>query len=468
MSASRLTQPSDPTLAPGEARCPGPSTREIIISDGDQAPRPLTAEETYSFLGQEDLPFERYTSRELFDLEMKKMWNRTWQWACREEHLSRVGDYYVYDIGNYSIVVLRSAPDKIQAFHNSCLHRGMQFFDAGTQGRGKQFLRCPFHGWSWNLDGSLKEVPCRWDFPHVSDEEFQLPEVKVETWGGFVFINLDPDAAPLAEQLEVLPEHFSQFAIPLEDRYVALHTEKVLPCNWKMGMEAFLEAYHVIATHPEGLRTAGDANAQYDIFGKYTTRFVHTIGSPSPHLRDRPSEEEILAVLSSRRKYDQPKLAEGETARTAWAKQMRETMGQDLDRDLSEVSVSQMMDSIEYWMFPNMMLFPGISIPLIYRFRPNGDDVDTCIHEVLFLRPKPANGETPPPAEKVRLEIEDSYTSIPNFPQGLDFVLDQDTDNLNRQRAGAKGAFKRGATLGNYQEARIRRFHATLDEFLKA
>lgn len=466
MSRSRLSLPSDPALAPGEARCPGPSTRDIIISDGDNAPAALTDPEVYRFLGHEDIPFERYSSRAMFDLELKRMWNRTWQWACREEHLKKVGDYVVYDIGHYSVVVIRVAPDRIRAFHNSCLHRGMQFFDPGTQGSGKQFLRCPFHGWTWNLDGSLKEIPCRWDFPHVQDEDFRLPEVQVDTWGGFVFVNLDPQAGPLSEQLEVLPEHFSQYAIPLEDRYVALHTEKVLPCNWKMGMEAFLEAYHVLATHPEGLRTAGDANAQYDIFGRFTTRFVHTIGSPSPHLPEPPSEEEILAVLSSRRKEDIPKLAAGETARSAWARQARANVGQDFDCDLSEVSISQMLDSIEYWMFPNMMLFPGISIPLIYRFRPNGDDVDTCLHEVLFLRPKPQHGPTPPPAEKIRLEIEDSYTSIPNFPGGLDFVLDQDTDNLQRQRAGAKGAVKRGETLGHYQEARIRRFHATLDEFL--
>jgi hypothetical protein len=80
----------------------------------------------------------------------------------------------------------------------------------------------------------------------------------------------------------------------------------------------------------------------------------------------------------------------------------------------------------------------------------------------------PENGPRPPPAEKIRLEIEDSYTGVAGFSQGLASVLDQDTDNLQRQRDGVKASIKPGQTLGNYQEARIRRLHMTLDEYLGA
>ena len=193
-----LTKPSDPALAPGEARCPGPSTRDIIASDGDQTPAPLLAE-SYQFLGDADIAFARYTSEDLYDQEIRGVWSRTWQWACREEHIPNVGDYVVYDVGPYSIIVIRAAKDEIKAFVNSCLHRGMQLCDAGSQGQGKQFLRCPFHGFTWNLDGTLKEIPCRWDFPHISDAEFSLPQVRVALWGGFVFINMDPNAQDLTD-----------------------------------------------------------------------------------------------------------------------------------------------------------------------------------------------------------------------------------------------------------------------------
>jgi phenylpropionate dioxygenase-like ring-hydroxylating dioxygenase large terminal subunit len=456
-----LNAESDPNLAPGEARCPGPSTRDIILQDGDAVPAPIV-EESFEFLGDEDLPYSRYTDPAFYDAEMKRMWSRTWQWACREEHIPNTGDFYVYDVGDYSALVIRDAEGEIKAFVNSCPHRGMQFADAGSQGRGKQFLRCPFHGMSWNLDGSVREIPCRWDFPHVEDEQFGLTELPCDTWGGFVFINFDRDAGPLQDFLGVLPEHFRES--PLENRFVALHMHKLLPGNWKMCMEGFLEAYHVLATHPEGLRTAGDANAQYDVFGKNVTRFVHTIGYPSPHLPKQLTEKELFAALG----HNPDDLPEGVGARARHAELLRERLQKAWDVDLSGVSTSIMLDSIEYHLFPNACFFPGINIPLIYRFRPVGHD--HCIHEILMLQPVPDHGPRPAPAPVIKLDMDVSYASVPEFVAagiGLAMVLDQDTENFHRQWAGMKASFKAGQTLGNYQEVRIRRFHKTLDEYLQ-
>jgi len=93
-----IYQPSDPGLAPGAARCPGPSAQDIIARDGDTPPAPLLAS-AYEFQGSEDISLDRYTSQAFYDLEMEKMWTKTWQWACREEHIPKAGDYYIYDIG---------------------------------------------------------------------------------------------------------------------------------------------------------------------------------------------------------------------------------------------------------------------------------------------------------------------------------------------------------------------------------
>ena len=455
-----LSKPADPALSPGEARCPGPSTRDIILRDVGGAPDALTAQ-SYTFLGDADIAFARYTSPAFYAAEIEHMWSRTWQWACREEHIPNAGDYIVYDIGPYSVLVIRTQSDVIKAFVNSCPHRGMQFCDAGSSGTGKQFLRCPFHGMSWHLDGSLREIPCRWDFPHIQDDTFRLTEVLSGSWGGFVFINLDPNAVPLKTYLEVLPDHFADW--PLQNRYVSLHMQKLLPGNWKMVAEGFLEAYHVLATHPEGLRTAGDANAQYDIFGSNVSRFVHTIGYPSPHLRKPPNESELFAALG----HDPNDLPAGIGARQRHAELTRQRLGERLDVDLSDVSTSQLLDSIEYFLFPNACFFPGVNIPLIYRFRPV--DVDHTIHEILLLQPVPEHGPRPPPAPVIKLGIDDSYTSVPAFAAtGLAYVLDQDTENFKRQRAGMKASRKPGQTLGNYQEARIRRLHLTLDDYLAA
>jgi phenylpropionate dioxygenase-like ring-hydroxylating dioxygenase large terminal subunit len=88
---------------------------------------------------------------------------------------------------------------------------------------------CGFHGWTWNLDGSMARIPCRWDFPQITDAEFALPEVRCESWSQFVFINFDDDAGPLLDALDVIPEHFQHF--PMDDRYTVAWVQKVIPAN---------------------------------------------------------------------------------------------------------------------------------------------------------------------------------------------------------------------------------------------
>jgi nitrite reductase/ring-hydroxylating ferredoxin subunit len=449
------------TLQPGEHRCPGPSTRDIILSDGWDVPAALTAD-AYDFLGDADIPFDRYIAPDFFEREMRSLWPKIWQWACREEHLPEVGDYITYDIGRYSILVTRVSPTEIKAYHNSCLHRGTQFKPSETSGSADE-IRCPFHGWSWSLDGSLKNIPCRWDFPHVRDENTRLPEVKVALWGGFVFINMDPHAPPLEQQLGVLPDHFSG-RWDLSKRRVALHLQKELPTNWKAATEAFLEAYHVYETHSQGLATAGDANAQYDIFDDYVTRFIHTIGFPSPHYTIPQTQQEIFDKM--RGGGAGISVPDGRTARSVAAALARTDIGAAAGVELGAYSDSEMLDSIEYHLFPNMCLFPGVSLPMIYRFRPIGMDPGRTMFDLMFLKLVPDDAPLDYPPEPIPVTVDQSYADAPGMNPGLGAVYDQDTNNLAMQYRGFQAAFKRGETLGNYQEARIRRFHATLDNYL--
>ncbi|NND69619.1 MAG: aromatic ring-hydroxylating dioxygenase subunit alpha, partial [Halioglobus sp.] len=401
----------DASSPPGTARAAGPSIADTFARDRIAPPPPLE-EQRYEFLGDEDIPTERYTSPDFFAQELQHMWARAWQWACREEHIPDEGDTYVYDIGPYSVIVVRAADDTIRAFCNSCTHRGTRLLGAEGTGYVPAFT-CPFHGWSWELDGSIRNIPARWDFPHVCAEKHSLAAVPCERWGGFVFINLDPDAAPLREQLGVLPDHFSHF--PLDRRRIRLHVQKKLPANWKAAQEAFMEAYHNFATHdsPNG------GNTQYDLFGDYVSRFIHNIGTYSREsLNDYPgdkwrrpplTEEEQLAILSAFG-IERDRVPEGETARTIAAADLRVSLGEKLGIDLSGVSDTLMLDSIEYHLFPNMFLFPGITVPMVYRFRPDGNEIDTCLFDLLILEPLPDGAPHPEPPEPVRLDIDQSYT----------------------------------------------------------
>jgi nitrite reductase/ring-hydroxylating ferredoxin subunit len=462
MVDSTVDSTVDNTSQPGAARAPGPSVASILQSDAIPAPPPLL-ESQYSFLGDKDLDTSRYTSKDFSEREMEHVWSKSWQWACREELVPDVGDNYVYDIGDYSVIVVRASEESIKAYLNVCTHRGTRLLSAEGSGYSPAFT-CPFHGWSWKLDGSIKHIPAQWDFPHVNEENHSLREVSCARWGGFVFINLDPMASPLHESMDVIPDHFEHF--PLDRRRIKLHVQKVLPANWKAAQEAFMEAYHNFETHdsPNG------ANTQYDVFGRYVSRFIHNIGNYSPEsLADYPgdkwrkpplSEQEALSMLP----VEQRPLKPGETARAVAAKSLRINLGEELGVDFSETSDSVMLDSIEYHMFPNMFFFPGVLIPMVYRFRPLRNDVDQCLFDLLILEPIPKGSDHPEPPEPVFLNVEQSYTEVEDLGW-LGKVYDEDTGNLQLQQQGFKAAAK-GITLGNFQESRIRRVNMTLDELM--
>jgi hypothetical protein len=263
-----------------------------------------------------------------------------------------------------------------------------------------------------------------------------------------------------------MTEHFEHF--PLDTRRIKVHVQKRLPANWKAAQEAFLEAYHNVETH----HSPNGANTQYDIFGRFVTRFIHNTGTYSPEsLNDYPGTEWRDPVLTeaeilARTVGITRELEAGETARAVAAEDGRSRLASALGESQADLSDSQILDSIEYHLFPNMFFFPGINIPMVYRFRPDGDQVDTCLFDLLILEPWPAGQAKPFPPEPVFLDVNQSYTDVPELGW-LGRVYDEDTGNLALQQQGLKCAGK-GLTLGNYQEARIRRIHQTLDEFLKA
>lgn len=453
-------------LKPGDARCPGISVQDLIASDSRPVPTYLT-EQSYEFLGDADIPYERYTSRAFFEQEVNKVWSRTWQWACREEHIPEPGDFHTYDVGPYSVIVVRTEAGDIRAYRNACMHRGTKLKPAFGWGSSAS-IRCPYHGWDWNLDGTLKSLPCEWDFPHVDTKDTNLSSVRAELWGGFVFINLDPDAIPLLEYLHPLPEHID--SIVFEDRYIAQHIQKELNCNWKVASEAFLEAYHVMETHSQLMRTNGDANTQYDTYGDHINRLINVAGSPSAFLEETPSEQEILDLFLIGDREDVGeglKVPEGGTARKVMAQNFRDT-GAANGLDLSEVSDSEIVDSIAYFVFPNQQFFSGVSFPIVYRFRPLGMQHDKALFDLILLKPRPAGGKPVEPATPVRLKVEESYTTVPGMDPYVGEVFDQDTGNMQAVQEGAMATDKAGATLANYQEIRIRHFHETLTKYVQS
>ncbi len=377
------------TTGPGAARAPGISYQDLLDTDSrPEAVPDVLRWQHWAHLGDDDIPLERYTSRAFHELERERMWKRVWQMACREEELPTVGDTVVYDICDTSILLVRSAPDRIQAYYNACLHRGRQLRDQDGPVRE---LRCAFHGFCWNLDGTMKQVPCQWDFQHVEPSEWSLPEVRVATWGGFVFVNLDPDAEPLEAFLGDLPQHFAKW--PLEERYISAHVARIFPTNWKVVQEAFMEAFHVVATHPQLLAGIGDANSQYDWWGNFS-RAITPNGTPSPHLSWQPTEQEMFDAMSDRRLDEPPivALGDGMTARGVAGTGGRMRLAGVLGERAEQLSDAELADSFYYTLFPNLHPW-GAYNRICYRFRPYQDRHDMSVMECYFLEPfDPASG----------------------------------------------------------------------------
>jgi nitrite reductase/ring-hydroxylating ferredoxin subunit len=445
---------------PGAAREVGPSLYDQLRADPTPPPAALL-EESYEFLGDADLPFSSYTSERFARAERDLMWPRTWQWACHVDHLPEAGDYVVYDVGDHSALVVRTEHGEIRAFHNACMHRGTQLKPPGSCGFSRT-LRCPFHGWEWDLDGELTELPCQWDFPHAGPNTHGLARISVGVWEGFVFVNFDPDAEPLADYLGVMTRHWADWG--LADRYIETHVRKRLPCNWKAAVEAFLEAYHVRETHATG-RLGDEVTAAYDVFAPNVSRFIHTIALDSP-LRPVPrTEAEILASSLGRRNADAVEIPDGVRARDLIARAVQESAGAASGRDVTSLSQSMTIDSIQYFVFPNGFFFPGLQLPMVYRFRPDPASIDHSYFELLMMRQRPADRPAPPPPPVIELDIDDSY-SLAEGLGALGRVYDQDTANLAAQTRGFRASAKRGQTLGNYQEVRTRHFQQRVRDFV--
>lgn len=457
--------------APGEARCPGVSWGELLAEDSRPVPKFLS-EESYAYLGSEPLAASRYTDPAFFRAELAKMWPYVWQWAAREEDLPEPGDTVVYENAGRSYLVTRQADGSVRAFHNVCLHRGRKL--RTIDGTVSQF-RCPFHGFTWNTDGSLKQIPCRWDFPHLSDDRMHLPQAQVATWGGYIFLREEGGGPSLQEYLAPIPEHFKRWKH--EDCTTAIWVGKVVPANWKAVTEAFMEAWHSLVTHPQILPFTGDANTSYNVWGDHVNAAFTPFGVMSPHIDPKGKEQQWIVdefVKYNGRSADNYEASQeggfnirvpaGLTARRALGESMRETYSKMFGRDHSAATDAELLDAFVYNAFPNFAPWGGFMPNIVYRWRP-WPDQDSTLMEVRILTRMPPGAKRKKGPEMRFLGPDEPWSTAKELGV-LGHVFDQDMDNLPFVQQGLKASKNDRVNLGNYQEIRIRQFHRTLDKYL--
>ncbi len=419
------------------------------------------------------VPVERYTSRDFFELELARLWPRVWQIACREDLLREPGDYVEYRIGKESILVVRTAGGALRAFENACRHRGRRLASGCGRLEGRH-IRCPFHGWTWTLDGACSHVFLAEEFaPELRrEEDLRLAECRVDTWGGFVFVSMDPQAPALREAIAPAARFLDPAA--LDRMGVLWHKQVEIPVNWKAALDAFLESYHVPNVHPEypelgtdigrfvyhvepgghshyGIPlTAGqEANVptgvdERELFHRYVSYTIDQIGAMYTE-KDR----HITAQLLRR------EIPKGSSIGAEYAKELYAYAGRT-GIDLPVLGLEELSHLGGNFVFPHFFCLPTVGNCLAYRARPNGLAPDSTLFDVWSLTIFP--GGEKPRYETQRVDWRDE--------KQVGRVLFQDFGNLVEVDAGMRTRGFRGLRLNHRQEVGILNLHRELDRYL--
>ncbi len=455
-------------------RCPGISYTDMLEADTRRVPDYLF-EESLAPMSTDPLSVEPYISEEFARLEREKMWPNVWLFAAREDEMPDAGDTVVFDINDKSFLLVRQKDGAVRAFYNVCLHRARKL---RTKAGNTSQLRCPFHGFTWKNDGSLKEIPCEWDFKHLEGKDMSLPEVRVNLWQGFVMITENNSLPEFTDWLGPVADHYHRY--DMQDRFTAMWVSKRIPANWKATAEAFMEAWHSVTTHPQLLPFLGDANTRYDHFGDFFNRAITPSGTLSPHITgkdqqyilDKMNEFSGGSDAETNRRFS----ASGDDivldpndpfhARKVLADANRKGFTEQYGLDYSDKSDSEMLDNFTYNIFPNFSPWIGYIPTLLYRWLP-GDTPDWCTMEIRVLMPKPKDGERPRAVEKLEIPDDEPFAWANDvMGEALAKVFDQDMANLPHVQTGMKASSNGLMELGAYQDSRVRHFQQTLMKFI--
>jgi phenylpropionate dioxygenase-like ring-hydroxylating dioxygenase large terminal subunit len=220
------------------------------------------------------LPADWYADPAIQRLEGERIFSRTWQYAGRADRVANPGDFFTCFAGQIPIVVVRDTEGVLRGFVNVCRHRGHLI----SQGDGnRKALQCPYHAWTYDLDGTLRKAPRSEREPDFDKDGFSMLPVAIEAWGPLVFVNPDPDAGPLTEALGPLPDKVAKSGVDLDRLRIRVRNDWEIACDWKVAIENYLECYHCSVAHP-GFSKVLDVGADeylYEADGLALMQFAH-------------------------------------------------------------------------------------------------------------------------------------------------------------------------------------------------
>ena len=418
----------------------------------------------------ERIPTPRYYDEAFYQEEVERLWPHVWQMACRLEQIPNVGDYIEYTNLGKSVIVVR-AKDGVKAFHNACRHRGVQLL-SGHGNCKAQGIICPFHGWRWNTEGKNTFVYGKHMFTeHQLDQaDLALAPCRVEEWGGCAFINLDDSAPSLRDSIGPLADRLDKYQV--DKLRAEWWYATILPANWKVAMEAFMEGYHVLRTHPQLHSAVGTLyNSMYGQDTGGIGQPVNPNASMKENIQAHFRHLELLSegmagmchakdVETARGILEMPLPEDPMQAIMTWYGTLNHQVTEqgrargEPTPDLNALAVSDPIKAVEF-IFPHYFLLPFLSSMASYRIRPLGPE--SCMFELWSLTLFPEGKEPPPVMEPTMLPYDSAQ--FPPIPR-------QDYENIPRQQIGLHAEGFDFMRLSSTIEGLISNYQRLIDGYL--
>ena len=424
---------------------------------------------------------ERYVSPDYLAREWQKLWPNVWLVAGVAQDVAEPGDYFVFDLEPESIIVSRTQQGGLAAFYNVCQHRGARIL-LSDRGAMEKYT-CPYHGWTYANDGTLIHVPDEERFSRgVPSEEHSLKAVRVESWGGIVWISMDPNGGSLDEFLGPIKEMVAPFR-PQDMRLIEDQTVR-LDCNWKAVFDNFGELYHVEHIHPQHELIFDCPASVTELMDFGHTRVLidgFTVNTRLPIPEEVPPTQwaQLQALGMDKDDYKGRVL---DVRRDVQVK--KRELGPSLGYNYDLLSDEQLSDIVQYNIFPNSILVLQPEELWILRSRPHATDPNKCYWDKLALRmlpdqevgksanisfnldqeglPKDAGPGTARPEHDVFTQDD-----IIAGDKTMTITLDQD---IHLIRDVQKGMHSRGFSEAwlNDDENRVQHYHTWLDRHMDA
>lgn len=326
------------------------------------------------------LPAKLYVNPEALEEEKEKIFRKTWQYVGHVSKVRNPGDYFTCEVADEPLIIVRGNDGEIRAFYNVCLHRAAKV----VEGEGcKKILQCPYHAWTFNLDGSLNKAPNFKGVECFEKENYGLSEVKVEVAAdAFIFVNLDQHALPMSTTFGKLFEEFKQYNFG-ELKQTTVFKGQV-KANWKLVIDNYLECDHCPVAHPALIKTLDMKNYFYKLFENYSYQY-------SP-MKDNKGKIEESTQLN----FEDGILREGKY----------------------------------YWLWPNLMISfnPGPKNFSTYQVIPIDVETTESVYTTYFL-------------DDIMTEEHEKTLKLIEITRNEDFALIENVQKGLRSRAYTQGRF---------------------------